>query len=500
VAAEEKSQKDQAPGLAERVKGAIIWRSGSQVVAQLVTWAATFVVIRLLEPSDYGLFAMTQVVLVFLSLMNGWGFANALVQCESVNRERIAQAFGMLLLLNGALAAAQIVMAPVAAAYFRQPIVADMLRVQALLYATTPFIAVPSALLSREIDFRSQAKVNLVAAIVSAATALGCAAAGFGVWSLVAAPIVLFWTRAVGLAVTTRWLVWPSFRFAGAGAMFSYGGAMVVVQFFWFVQSQSDVFIAGRMFSPHDLGLYTTALFLTQILAAKFVPPLNDVAFAAYSRIQSDRDRMALAFLKATRLIMLVTLPFYMGLAVTAEPLVLTFLGPKWAETIPVVTVLAFAMPFLTLQILFAPATNATGTAGIAVKAGAAGAIILPLAFLAGVRFGVTGLAWAWLGGIVIAMLVTAALSLSALSLTLGGLGRAVRPGLLASAAMAILVLALDSLLPPMAPQPRLAILVSAGIASYGALLLVFARALVTELFGLVRRQRDAAPAAAQAL
>ena len=37
---------------------------------------------------------------------------------------------------------------------------------------------------------------------------------------------------------------------------------------------------------PHRLGLYTTALFLTQILAAKFVPPLNEVAFAAYSRIQ----------------------------------------------------------------------------------------------------------------------------------------------------------------------------------------------------------------------
>ena len=67
---------------------------------------------------------------------------------------------------------------------------------------------------------------------------------------------------------------------------------------------------------PHRLGIYTTALFLTQILAAKFVPPLNEVAFAAYSRIQARPDMIPTAFLKSVRLIMLVALPFYFGLAV----------------------------------------------------------------------------------------------------------------------------------------------------------------------------------------
>ena len=120
-----KSEEDQGPGLTERVRGAVLWRSGSQVVAQIVAWASTFLVIRLLEPSDYGLFAMSQVVLVFLNLMNGHGFASALVQSESIDRRRIAQAFGMLLLLNGALALVQLLTAPLVAAYFRQPALVD---------------------------------------------------------------------------------------------------------------------------------------------------------------------------------------------------------------------------------------------------------------------------------------------------------------------------------------------------------------------------------------
>lgn len=475
-------------GLARRVKGAILWRSGSQVVAQLIMWSSTFLVIRLLDPQDYGLFAMTQVVLILLNLLNGYGFANALIQSETIDKQRIRQAFGLLLLFNGGLAALQFVMAPLAAAYFRQPILADLLRVQAILYLSTPFIALPNALLSRDIEFKKQAKVNLASAILGALTALGCALAGFGVWTLIAAPLVQWWTRAIGMTLAARSLVWPSFRFKGAGQMFGYGSAMVAVQFSWFFQTQSDVFIAGRLLGPHDIGIYTTALFLTQILAAKFVPPLNEVAFAAYSRMQSQRDAMGASFLKSVRLIMLVALPFYFGLAVAAEPLVLTCLGPKWAETVAVVPVLALAMPFMTLQILFAPATNAIGRPGISLRAGIIGAILLPAAFLVGIRWGIIGLSYGWLGGMALLCAATVAMSLPAIGLTLRALTASVTPGLFASSAMAILVLGLDAALPPMPVQLRLMLLVGAGAAAYAALLFIFARPIVDEVLRLFRR------------
>ncbi len=489
---EGKIDQNERLGLARRVKGAIMWRSGSQIVAQIINWGATFLVIRRLDPTDYGLFAMTQIVLVFLNLMNGYGFANSLIREQSVTREKIAQAFGMLILLNGSLALAQFILAPVAAAYFRQPIIADLLRVQALIYIATPFIALPNALLSREMNFRYQAQVDLFAALLGAGTMLMLSALGFGVWTLVAGGIVLFWTRAIGMTMAARRLVPPSFRFKGAGAMFRYGGAMVLVQFFWFVQSQGDVFIAGRAVGPHELGLYTTALFLTQILAAKFVPPLNDVAFAAYSQMQSDRGAVASAFCKAVRLIMLVAMPFYLGLAATAEPLVLTFLGEKWIETVPLVRVLALAMPFMTLQILFTPATNALGRSGIALRIAISGAVILPLAFLIGIQWGISGMAWAWLGGFPIHLIVTACLALPVIGVKASAVARAVSPAVIAAAAMAGLVLMLDRVLPEMAAQARFAILVPAGAAAYGAFLFLFARHAIEDAIALVRNRQPA--------
>src|SRR5687767_6994619 len=89
---------------AARVRSAVFWRSGSQIVAQLVMWTSTFLVIRLLEPSDYGLFAITQIVLSLMSLMNGYSFTGALVQADSIDSHRVAQVFGMLILMNFSLA------------------------------------------------------------------------------------------------------------------------------------------------------------------------------------------------------------------------------------------------------------------------------------------------------------------------------------------------------------------------------------------------------------
>ena len=484
------SSNQAAESLTARVRNAVIWRSGSQIVAQLVQWAATFLVIRILSPADYGLFAMTGVVLAFLNMLNGYGLASGLIQQKQVTKQQIRQLFGMLILLNGALGAAQLLLAPLAAAYYRHPLVADLLRVQALLYLATPFIALPYALLSRDLDFTKQARVNIVASIASASAALGGALANLGVWTLVFAPIVLFTVRAIGMTIAARSLVWPSFNFRGAGPLARYGGAMAAGQLFWFAQSQCDVFIAGRHFSAHELGIYTTSLFLTQIFVSKFVPPLNEVAFSAYARIQHDNEAVAKAFVRATRVIMLAALPFYFGLAVTAEPLVLTMLGPKWIEAVPVVHLLAFAMPFMTLQVLFSPACDARGRPSVSVKNGAFGAAVLAASVVVGVNWGPSGIAAAWIVAYPVYLAVSAWRSLPVIGASVRQVADAIAPPLLAAIAMALIVKLVDGALPVLAPQLRLAILASVGAATYGTWLMIFARGVLLELAELVRLRR----------
>jgi O-antigen/teichoic acid export membrane protein len=484
-----------------RVRSAVIWRSGSQIVAQIITWASTLLVIRLLDPSDYGLFAMTQVVLAFLAFLNGWGFASALVQSDSVDPFRIRQAFGLLLLLNGLLAAIQFFGAPFAAAYYGQPMVADLLRVQALMFLATPFIALPEVMMSRALDFRRQAIVNLLAALAGASTALACALAGYGVWTLVYAPLAMFWTRAIGLTFVARLLVWPSFNFRGCGQIIGFGSAVLFSQLFWLVQSQADIFIAGRRFDPHALGLYAEALFLAQIFMAKFVPPLNEVAFPAYSRIKNDKAAVRWSFLKTVRVLMLVAAPFYCGLAVVAAPMVETLFGVKWLGMVPYIQLISLALILMTVQILFAPLTNALGKPSISMFTAMSGALLFPVAFLVGAEWGLIGMAWAWLIAAPLLLLVTARLSASLIGVTLWDIARAMLPGLAPALVMAIGVGFAAELIAPLglAAPVRLAGLTALGVALYAALLWLLEREAIDEVIRLVlRRQPPAAEAAVQ--
>ena len=238
-------------------------------------------------------------------------------------------------------------------------------------------------------------------------------------------------------------------------------------------------------------------MFLTQIFVSKFIPPLNDVAFPAYARMQKDPARIAWSFCKAVRLLLLISCPVYLGMAVTAEPLVETLFGAKWLEMAPFVSVLALAMPFMTLQVMFAPVSNALGRPGLTARIAAVGAVLMPLAFLMGIQFGAIGLAWAWLGAFPVLTAVTARLAGGAMGLRLADLIRAAAPGLGCSILMAGAVMIVDSLLPPLPALVQLCVLVPTGGLAFMAALMLCARGTLMELVSLVIRRAAPEPVAA---
>ncbi len=483
-----------AGGFAARVRSALFWRWGSQMMAQLITWASTILVVRLLAPHDFGLFAMTQAVLTALNFLNGYGFASSLIRAKEVDARRTGQVFGLLIVANVVLAAAQFASASFAAAYFRQPLVADMLRLQSLIYLTTPFIALPSVLLARKLDFRKQAVVNLFCAVTGAGVALALAWLGYGVWALVWAPIAMFAVRGLGLTIAAGHLVRPVFDFRGSGDIVGFGAALMVCQLLWIIQSQSDIFIAGRSFTPHDLGLYSEALFLALILTGRFLPPLNEIAFPAFSELENAGKPLGPAFIAGARMTMLVAAPFYVGLSLVAGPLVATFFGPKWLEMIPIVSGLAIAMPAMALQIVCSPATNALGRTGIFVLTNACGAVIMPACFFYGAALGPQGLVAAWHIAAPLLLAVTLAVTLPAIGARFIELARALLPAAVASAAMALAVGTLESLLAGMPAPLLLMLLTSAGAAVYGGTLWLLWPGLVREAWAMLRKPQRSLP------
>ena len=487
---------DESAGFAARVRSAVAWRWGTQFVAQLITWASTILVVRLLEPTDYGLFAMTQVVLTALAFLNGQSFATSLVQTKNIDDRRIGQIFGLLLVFNLFLAVTQFLIAPYAAAYFGEPLVAHMLRIQAVIFLTVPFISLPSELLARRLEFRRQGQVNMFTAVIGASTALYLAWIGWGVWALVYAPIAMFVTRAIGLSYAARLIVKPVFDLRGAGDLIFYGGTITLCQLFWIIQSQADIVIAGRRLSTHDLGLYSEALFLTLIVTGRFLPPINEVALAAYSELHRAGKSLGPYFLKTARVVMLISAPIYIGLSITAESAILTLFGEKWAEMVPIVAGLALAMPCMALHLICFPTTNAMGRPQIYLTTSIAGAAVMPAAFLWGVNFGAMGLVHAWWIAAPLLLSFTLTFTLPRISVSPVTLLRELAPVAFACGTMAMAVLVRQAYFPIPAHWLSLVCDTLLGAGLYAGTLWVLWPKLVRETWEMLRQRPSSAVAA----
>lgn len=485
---------------AARVRSAVAWRWGTQVVAQIITWTSTILVVRLLEPTDYGLFAMSQVVITALAFLNGQSFATSIVQTDHIDERRVGQIFGMLLLSNIGLAIIQFLFAPYAAAYFGEPMVANLLRVQAMIFLTIPFIALPSEWLARRLQFRKQGQVNMASAIVGAVLALTLAWFGFGVWALVYAPIAMFTVRAIGLTLVSGLRLRPVFDPRGAWDLVTFGGTLTLCQLFWIIQSQSDIVIAGRLLPTYDLGLYSEALFLTLIVTGRFIPPINEVALAAYSELHRAGRPLGPYFLRTARMVMMVSAPIYVGLAVTSETAILTLFGEKWTGMIPIVGGLAMVMPAFALQLICAPVTNAMGRPRIYLFTSICGAIIMPGAFVWGVNggffdgdSGALGLVHAWWVAAPLLLGLTLTMTLPRIGVSITSLARELAPTALACAAMAIAVLAAQRYTPLGVHWLDLFWNAAVGASVYAATFWFGFRPLVCETWAMLKH-RDALP------
>jgi O-antigen/teichoic acid export membrane protein len=174
-----------------------------------------------------------------------------------------------------------------------------------------------------------------------------------------------------------------------------------------------------------------------------------------------------------------------------------TLFGRKWLDMAPFVTILALAMPFMTVQVMFAPVSNALGRPGTTARVAAVGAVLMPAAFLIGIQFGAIGLAWAWLASFPVLTAITARLAGAPMGLRLTDLIRAAAPGLGCSVLMAGVVIGAGHLLPPLPAPARLGILVPVGGIAFLAALMLCSRGTLMELVALVVRRTPPAQATA---
>jgi O-antigen/teichoic acid export membrane protein len=474
--------------LKEKVVRGFVWQGGTGFVCQVITWLMTIFIIRLLSPGDYGLIAMATIFLEFLTMISELGFGAAVVQCPDFEGYRLRQLLSFILLINVLWGILTFWGAPLAASVFGEPRLITILKVLSINFLIMGFYVLPQSLLVRAFDFRKKGTVELFARVLSALTALILAFKGLNVWALVISLIVLHVAKLIGFNLVLPVLVWPKFSFQGLGRFLRFGSLMTGIRVLFFLHSQSDRALAGKFLGKDLLGIYSVALDLAAVPLDKVAPIIIQVTFPAFSRIQSDMDRVRRNVLRAVHLAALIFFPVFLGMAAVAPQFILFIFGDKWRGIVVPFQLVCVILPLKAFDPVISPAILGIGKPEVGLWNQAITFVVMAIAFVVGVKGGVTGLCIAWVVVYPLVFLLTTWRNLRALGIPFMQLVSAIRFSALSSAIMALGVIMIDRLLiTNVSGALELGASIGAGILIYVLLAYRFQREVVTEIRGILR-------------
>jgi teichuronic acid exporter len=481
--------------LGQTVVSAVGWSTGIKVGFQLVTWAMTLAVIRILTPDDYGLMAITQVFINFMAVFATVGLGDALVQQENTPKPVAAAVFGVSILLSAILTVLLSAAAYPIARCYGDPRLILLIQVASLGFLCNGLATLPRVYLTKSLRIRPMFIMELSSGLVGAVVVIVLAYDGWGVWSLMLGSLTGNIVRLLGFAVlTAEYYVWPSLDLKLVQPLYSYGAYRTLSVLAWIVFTSADTVILGRVLGSAELGLYAVALNFAVMPLNKIAPILNSVAFPAFAMVQHKPSEARFYAMKATRLMAIVSVPVFFGISAVAPEIVDLVFGPKWDAAKPILAVLSVAVTFRAVLVVIPNYLLGIGDARASFWCTAFAALLFPPSFLIGCHWGVIGVCYAWLLGYPAVYAFNALVASGRSRLDFASvLMIPVRP-MAAGVVMMATVSMLRTYLPPGEPEfIRVAILVGGGAATYGMVMILAFRHLVLEIVSVVYKQRSRA-------
>ncbi len=381
--------------LGRKVLVGTAWSTVERFGSLGLQFAVNLVLARLLTPAE---FAYVGVLAFFMSvsyvLIDG-GFATALIQKQNPTRAD----YSVIFIWNMAFAlffyALLFITAPLIALYVNMPLLEDIIKVFSLSLPLSALSQVQIIRLRKELAFGFMAVVNLGGYAAGGALGIWLAMRGAGPWSLVWMQVCNMAVCAVCYNLFPRWH--PGFVFSRESfkQLFGYGGYLLMATVFQEACKNVQTLIIGRRFSPVQVGLYGQAHKLDQINSYAIPQVLVQVMFPFYSRIQSDKERLALVLGKCVRIIALFIFPLLTLLIIVAEPLIVFLFDEQWRDCAPYFRILCIGGLFTSLQNINFYAVAARGHSRVLFQWSFYKWGSLLVLLLCGMNFGMFGIMWA---------------------------------------------------------------------------------------------------------
>lgn len=324
------------------VKGTI-WSTLERFSVQGIQFVVMIIMARILTPADYGLVGMLAIFIAVSQSLIDSGFSQALIRKQDRSEIDNSTVFYFNIGVGIVLYFILFFSAPLIARFYNEPQLIPITRVVGLSLVFNSLAVVQRALLTINLDFKTQAKASFVGAIVSGIIGITMAYTGFGVWAIVWQQISNLGIITVLLWILSHWkpiwaYSWKSFK-----ELFSFGSKLLASGLLNTIFNNLYLIVIGKFFRASDLGYYTRAHQFTDFASSNITGIFQRVTYPVLCTIQDDDTRLRDVYRRLLKTSAFIIFPLMMGLAAVAKPMVITFLTEKWLFSALLIQILCFA-------------------------------------------------------------------------------------------------------------------------------------------------------------
>lgn len=377
----------------ERTISSMRWSLFAKIGQQILLLIVNVVLARILVPSDFGLIAQIVVVTGFANLFAELGFGAALIQRVDINRRQVSSVFWINVFSGFFLTIIFIIFAPLIANFYDEPILSPLTKYISTTFLIGSFSIIQVTLLTKNLEFRRIAVIEISAALLSGIAAILMAIYGYGVWSLVVQSVTFSLLLTILSWLLSDWKPTLEFNFGEVKELLGFSTNLLGTQSLNYWVRNIDNLLVGKVLGPDSLGIYSRAYSIMLFPLNNISNVIARVMFPSFSMIQEDKYRVKSIFLRITRTIALFTFPLMLGLMVSVSPFVLTVFGSKWIEMIPVLRILCLVGLTQSIITLIGNIYLSQGRSDVQFKVGLILRLNLIIGIVLGLKWGVIGVA-----------------------------------------------------------------------------------------------------------
>jgi lipopolysaccharide exporter len=385
--------------LKRKVISALKWTAAAAVANAAIRFIQLVVLVRFLDPEDYGLMALVTVVLSFATLFADLGLNSAYLHRRDVDNEQRSSLFWANVTLSVALGLLVAFTSPFTAGYFGDVRLIPLIALSALVLVLSSFGQQLRTTAQKDLNFGPVVLLETAALLTGLTVSVTLAFLGYGVYSLIWGGIanaiagsLLSW-----IFISHGWRPLLRLRLNDIKPFWGFGSSVVGNNIVNQISMTIDVFLGGRILGATQLGIYSVPRNLVMQLQFLINPIATRVGFPLIAKLQDDIERRSLVYLKTLNLTASVNAPIYAGIAVFSSDVVQVIFGTKWSESASVLSILGIWAMLRSFGNPVGSLLLGTGYASLALKWNICILSVLSIILWFGADYGIQGLAWSLL-------------------------------------------------------------------------------------------------------